>query len=81
MSDTDQRVIYLFPGQGSQYPGIGSDLCADFESARRIYEQASDVLGYDMARLSHEDPDNQINLTRYTQPVLLTHQIACLTVY
>ncbi|MET0014243.1 MAG: ACP S-malonyltransferase [Sedimenticola sp.] len=81
MSDTDQRVIYIFPGQGSQYPGIGSDLCAEFESARRIYEQASDVLGYDMARLSHEDPDDQINLTRFTQPVLLTHHIACLTVY
>jgi len=81
MSDTEQRVIYIFPGQGSQYPGIGSDLCAEFESARRIYEQASDVLGYDMARLSHEDPDNQINLTRFTQPVLLTHHIACLTVY
>ncbi|MET0023258.1 MAG: ACP S-malonyltransferase [Sedimenticola sp.] len=81
MSDTDQRVIYIFPGQGSQYPGIGSDLCAEFESARRIYEQASDVLGYDMAKLSHEDPDDQINLTRFTQPVLLTHHIACLTVY
>ncbi|MES9870150.1 MAG: ACP S-malonyltransferase [Sedimenticola sp.] len=81
MSDTDQRVIYIFPGQGSQYPGIGSDLCAEFESARRIYEQASDVLGYDMARLSHEDPDDQVNLTRFTQPVLLTHHIACLTVY
>ncbi|MET0100413.1 MAG: ACP S-malonyltransferase [Sedimenticola sp.] len=81
MSDTDQRVIYIFPGQGSQYPGIGSDLCAEFESARRIYEQASDVLGYGMARLSHEDPDDQINLTRFTQPVLLTHHIACLTVY
>ncbi|OOZ37888.1 ACP S-malonyltransferase [Solemya velesiana gill symbiont] len=81
MSDTDQRVIYIFPGQGSQYSGIGSDLCAEFESACRVYEQASDVLGYDMARLSHEDPDNQINLTRFTQPVLLTHHIACLTVY
>ncbi|MET0118344.1 MAG: ACP S-malonyltransferase [Sedimenticola sp.] len=81
MSDTDQRVIYIFPGQGSQYPGIGSDLCAEFESARHIYEQASDVLGYDMARLSHEDPDDQVNLTRFTQPVLLTHHIACLTVY
>lgn len=81
MSDNEQRAIFIFPGQGSQYPGIGSDLCAEFASAREIYQQASDVLGYDMARLSHQDPDNQINLTRYTQPVLLTHHIACLTVY
>ena len=81
MSENGQRVIFIFPGQGSQYPGIGSDLCAEFESARRVYEQASDVLGYDMAQLSFQDPDNQINLTRFTQPVLLTHHIACLTVY
>jgi [acyl-carrier-protein] S-malonyltransferase len=81
MSDNEQRVIFVFPGQGSQYTGIGSDLCAEFASARQVYEQASDVLGYDMAKLSSENPDDQINLTRFTQPVLLTHHIACLTVY
>ena len=81
MSESEQRIIFIFPGQGSQYPGIGSDLHAAFDSARQVYEQASDVLGYNMARLSFEDPDAQINLTRYTQPVLLTHHIACLQVY
>ncbi len=81
MSSTDSRPVFIFPGQGSQYPGIGSDLHGEFESVRRIYEEASDVLGLDMARLSFEDPDDQINLTRYTQPVLLTHHIACLTLY
>ena len=81
MSDNGQRAIFIFPGQGSQYRGIGSDLYAEFESARQVYQQASDVLGYDMAKLSFEDPDGQINLTRYTQPVLLTHHLACLTVY
>lgn len=81
MSETQQRAIFIFPGQGSQYPGIGSDLYREFESVRRLYQQASDVLGYDMAKLSFEDPDGQINLTRYTQPVLVTHHIACLTVY
>lgn len=81
MSDTQQRSIFIFPGQGSQYRGIGSDLCTEFESARRIYEEASDILGYDMAKLSHQDPQDQVNLTRYTQPVLLTHHITCLTLY
>jgi [acyl-carrier-protein] S-malonyltransferase len=81
MSEQDQRVIFIFPGQGSQYPGIGSDIHREFASVRRVYEEAGDVLGYDMAQLSFEDPDGQINLTRFTQPVLLTHHIACLTLY
>ncbi len=81
MSISEKRVYFIFPGQGSQYPGIGSDLFEEFASVRQLYQQASDVLGYDMAKLSFEDPDNQINLTRFTQPVLVTHHIACLTVY
>ena len=81
MSESPQRVIFVFPGQGSQYPGIGSDLHRQFASVRRIYQQASDILGYDMARLSFQDPDGHIDLTRYTQPVLLTHHMACLTAY
>ena len=81
MTHSDQQTIFIFPGQGSQYRGIGSDLFKAFPVARQIYEQAGDLLGFDMAKLSFEDPDNRINLTRYTQPVLLTHQIACLSVY
>ncbi|MEJ2528568.1 MAG: ACP S-malonyltransferase [Gammaproteobacteria bacterium] len=81
MSTPEKNTIVIFPGQGSQYPGIGSDLYAEFESVRQIYQEASDVLGYDMADLSFNDPGDQVNLTRYTQPVLLTHHIACLTLY
>jgi len=81
MSNPEPRSVFIFPGQGSQYPGIGSDLHAEFESVRQIYQEASDVLGYDMAELSFNDPQDQVNLTRYTQPVLLTHHIACLTLY
>ena len=76
MSDT--RTAFLFPGQGSQYPGIGSDLHQAYGVVRETYEQASDILGYDIARLSFDDPDGEIGLTRYTQPVLLTHSTACL---
>ncbi len=81
MSENSPSVFFVFPGQGAQYRGIGSDLAGEFEVARRTYEEASDILGYDMARLSFEDPEDQVNLTRFTQPVLVTHHMACLRVY
>jgi len=81
MSESAQKVFFVFPGQGSQYPGMGSDVCNEYKVARKIYAQASDVLGYDIAELSFSDPDDQLNLTRFTQPALLTHSIACLEVF
>ncbi len=78
---SDAKVIYVFPGQGSQYKGMGSDLCERFDVAKEVYKESSDILGYDVARLSFANPNNQINLTRYTQPVLLTHHMACLRAY
>lgn len=71
-------TLLIFPGQGSQYRGMGADLCERFEVAERTYQEAGDVLGFDIRSLSFRDPDNQINLTRFTQPVLLTHHTACL---
>jgi [acyl-carrier-protein] S-malonyltransferase len=81
VSVSDKNILFIFPGQGSQYPGIGGDICEEYTAARAIYDRASAVLGYDIAELSFNDPDGQINLTRYTQPVLLTHSIACLQVF
>ena len=81
MSSASDQVLFIFPGQGSQYPGIGSDICERHPQASQFYERASEVAGYDLKTLSFSDPDNTINLTRYTQPVLLTHAIACLEVF
>lgn len=81
MSVSDKNILFIFPGQGSQYAGIGSDLCEEYSAARAVYDQAGEVLGYDIAELSFRDPDDRINLTRFTQPVLLTHSIACLQVF
>jgi len=77
----EQNILFVFPGQGSQYKSMGSDLYDEYEIARKVYTQASDVLGYDIAELSFEDPQEQLNLTRFTQPALLTHSIACLEVF
>jgi [acyl-carrier-protein] S-malonyltransferase len=77
----DQKVMFVFPGQGSQYRGMGSDIYHQYAAARDVYAKARDVLGYDMAKLSFEDPKDEIGLTRFTQPALMTHQIACLRVF
>jgi [acyl-carrier-protein] S-malonyltransferase len=81
MTESKQNVLFVFPGQGSQYVGMGQDLCREYATARNIYERAGEVLGYDLAELSFNGPEEQINLTRHTQPALLTHSIACLEVF
>jgi [acyl-carrier-protein] S-malonyltransferase len=75
-----RKIFYVFPGQGSQYKGMGSDLVREFATARDLYARASAVVGYDIAKLSFEDPEGKLGQTRYTQPALLTHEVACLTV-
>ena len=74
-------LLFLFPGQGAQYSSMGSDLHAEHEIVRHTYEEAVDVLGYDITHLSFADPDGKINLTRYTQPAILTHSVACLRLF
>ena len=81
MLDYEQHVFYIFPGQGSQYAGMGSDLHEEFAVARDVYARAGEVLGYDIAELSFKDPEDKLNLTRFTQPALLTHSYACLQVF
>ncbi len=71
------NIVYIYPGQGSQYRGMGSDLVAEFPAARDIFERASEVVDYDMAALCFDDPRGALDRTRYTQPALLTHELAC----
>jgi [acyl-carrier-protein] S-malonyltransferase len=75
------NILYVFPGQGSQYEGMGRDICDAFDVAAKVYDTATEVLGYDIRDMSFNNPDDQLNLTRYTQPALLTHHIACLEVF
>lgn len=81
MPDPDRKILFVFPGQGSQYVGMGRDLCESFPTARAVYDRAGEVLGFDIAALSFDGPEEQLNLTRYTQPALLTHHVACLEVF
>jgi len=81
MESLNCRVLFVFPGQGSQYVGMGSDIHASHSGARAVYDQASETLGYDMAELSFRDPEEKLNRTQFTQLALLTHSIACLRVF
>ncbi|TKS59153.1 MAG: malonyl CoA-acyl carrier protein transacylase [Nitrospira sp.] len=68
----------VFPGQGSQSVGMGKALCEAHPSLKRVYDEASSVLGYDAAALCFEGPAERLNLTEFTQPALLVSSIAAL---
>lgn len=67
------RIAFLFPGQGSQYVGMGKDFYGRFAWAKEIYGQASDILGWDLAKISFEGPKEELTLTCHTQPAILVH--------
>ena len=75
-----KKVGMVFPGQGSQYVGMGKDLCERFPSAREVYEEANDALGYDITSLCFQGPKEDLQLTANTQPAILTTSIAALRV-
>lgn len=70
------KTALLFPGQGSQRVGMGKALAAAHDVARRAYEEADDALGMPLSKLCFEGPEDQLVLTRNTQPAILTTSIA-----
>jgi [acyl-carrier-protein] S-malonyltransferase len=76
VSAADERIGLLFPGQGSQAVGMGRDLAERFPQAREVFEAADEALGFPLTRLMWEGPDEELTLTRNTQPALLVHSAA-----
>lgn len=69
-------VALLFPGQGSQFVGMGRDLALAFPQAAELYEEADDLLGFSLSRLAWEGPEEDLTLTKNAQPALLVHSMA-----
>ncbi|WP_171715803.1 ACP S-malonyltransferase [Paenibacillus phytohabitans] len=70
------KTVLLFPGQGSQYVGMGKEMFERFETARRTFEEASDLLGYSVSRLCFDGDHEELTRTDNAQPCILTVSIA-----
>lgn len=73
------KTVLFFPGQASQYVGMGKDLYEASEAVRALYKLASDEIGEDLAQLSFEGPAEELKRTRFTQPAILVHALSVLT--
>lgn len=69
-------MAMIFPGQGSQAPGMGKELAEKFPVARQVFEEADDALGFAISRLCFEGPAEELQLTENTQPAILTTSVA-----
>ena len=74
------RIAFLFPGQGAQHVGMGATLSEKCPAAKRLYERAGDVLGYDLASLCFAGPPERLNTTVVSQPALFVSCLAALEV-
>ena len=73
-------IAFLFPGQGSQFVGMGKELAANYAVARRTFEEADEALEYKLSQLCFEGPEEQLKLTEITQPAILTGSVAAFRV-
>lgn len=74
------KTAFLFPGQGSQFAGMGKALATEYPEARRVFEEADDVLGFSLSKLCFEGPEDELKLTENTQPALVAVSMAAFAV-
>lgn len=71
-------IAYLFPGQGAQSPGMGRLLCERFTESQAVFEEAAEVLAFDIQRLCFEGPADKLTSTDIAQPAILVTSVACM---
>ena len=74
------KVAFVFPGQGSQKVGMGKDFFDNYACAKKVFEEADEALGFSITKMCFEGPEEDLRLTKYTQPAILTCSVAALAV-
>ncbi|HKP36480.1 MAG TPA: ACP S-malonyltransferase [Pyrinomonadaceae bacterium] len=80
IGNRQSTIAYVFPGQGSQYAGMGKELAEKFSTGKQVFEEADSALGFGLSDLCFNGPAEQLQLTENTQPAILTTSVAVLRV-
>ncbi len=74
------KIAFIFPGQGSQYVGMGKDLYENYHEVKKVYEKVNETLGIDIKEISFDGPEEELNKTKNTQIAILTMSLGILEV-